>query len=167
MRKQGWGLIIYTGSIMGRTVVPFSGPYTATKFATEAMAESLLYELHGSGVDVTILQAGGFPTEILDKIESAGDPDRVDSMQALKERSDGLWQQWFTMLETAAPSPDLVADAMVNLVEAAPGQRPLRVVVDPVTGGDATEAVNRTCTDVQKDLLTGIGFADVLPTPMP
>ena len=56
---------------------------------------------------------------------------------------------------------------MVRLVEAAPGQRPLRVVVDPVTGGDATEAVNRTCTDVQKDLLTGIGFADVLPTPMP
>jgi short-subunit dehydrogenase len=140
MRKQGRGLIIYTGSIMGRTVVPFSGPYNATKFATEAMAESLFYELHGSGVDVTILQAGGFPTEILDKIESPGDSDRVDSMQALKERSDGLWQQWFTMLETAAPSPDLIADAMVSLVEAASGQRPLRVVVDPVTGEDASGA---------------------------
>ena len=105
MRNQGWGLIIYTGSIMGRTVVPFSGPYTATKFATEAMAESLFYELHGSGVDVTILQAGGFPTEIIDKIEACGDSDRVDDMQVLKERSDGLWQQWFTMLETAAPPP--------------------------------------------------------------
>ena len=163
MREHGRGLIIYTGSIMGRIVVPFSGPYTATKFATEAMAESLFYELNGTGVEVTILQPGGFPTEILNKIEPHGDPDRVASLNDMKERSDGLWAQWFAMLETAAPSPDLVAGAMLSIVESEPGTRPLRMIVDPVTGGMATETVNRVCADVQKELLTGIGFADVLP----
>lgn len=163
MRERGRGLVLYTGSIMGRVVLPFSGLYSATKFATEAIAESLAYELSGTGVEVTILQAGGFATEILEKIEEPDDLDRVLTLSEAKERCDALWSQWFSMLQTAAPDPDLVASAMLSLIQRPQGTRPLRWVVDPVTGGVAVQRVNEVCADVQAELLRGVGFSHAVP----
>jgi NADP-dependent 3-hydroxy acid dehydrogenase YdfG len=44
MRKQGDGLIINIGSILGRVTFPFFGIYDASKFAVEALTDSLRYE---------------------------------------------------------------------------------------------------------------------------
>jgi hypothetical protein len=61
-----------------------------------------------------------------------------------------------------APNPQLVADAVLRIVETPGGQRPLRVVVDPLLGGQAPEAVNKTTLSVQKDLLGSLGQQDLL-----
>ena len=53
MRERGTGLLINVSSIMGRVVLPFAAPYTATKFALEGMTEAYRYELSGTGVDVS------------------------------------------------------------------------------------------------------------------
>jgi short-subunit dehydrogenase len=44
MRKQGDGLIINIGSILVRVTFPFFGIYDASKFAVEALTDSLRYE---------------------------------------------------------------------------------------------------------------------------
>src|SRR3974390_3219659 len=56
MRAQGDGLIINIGSILGRVTFPFFGIYGASKFAVEAITDSLRYEVSQFGVDVTLVQ---------------------------------------------------------------------------------------------------------------
>ena len=64
MRANGSGAIVNISSQLGRLVIPGFGQYSATKFALEAMSEQMAYELVPHGVDVTIIQPGGFPTKI-------------------------------------------------------------------------------------------------------
>jgi NADP-dependent 3-hydroxy acid dehydrogenase YdfG len=50
MRQQHDGLIINIGSILGRVTFPFVGIYGASKFAVEALTDSLRYEVSQLGV---------------------------------------------------------------------------------------------------------------------
>ncbi len=61
MRAVGKGLIINISSIMGRMVIPFAAVYTASKFALEGLSESWRYELGTFGIEVVIVEPGGFP----------------------------------------------------------------------------------------------------------
>jgi len=45
MRYRRRGLVVYVSSTLGRYVLPFSGPYAASKWAIEAFAEVSSYEL--------------------------------------------------------------------------------------------------------------------------
>ena len=62
MRKNQSGLIIYVSSLLGRMTLPFYGPYNASKWALEALAENYRIELSGFGVDSCVVEPGGFPT---------------------------------------------------------------------------------------------------------
>ncbi|MCJ7422052.1 SDR family oxidoreductase [Sphingomicrobium astaxanthinifaciens] len=64
MREAGSGHLFFVSSQLGRVIAPGAGHYCATKFAVEAMAEQLAYEIQPHGLGVTILQPGGYPTEI-------------------------------------------------------------------------------------------------------
>ncbi|MEM6585233.1 MAG: SDR family oxidoreductase, partial [Pseudomonadota bacterium] len=64
MREAKSGLIINVSSQLGKVIVPAYGQYSPTKFALEAMSQSLAYELVPHGIDVTIIQPGGYPTNI-------------------------------------------------------------------------------------------------------
>src|SRR5215469_5770557 len=56
MREKHDGLIINLGSVLGRVTFPFLGIYGASKFAVEALTDSLRYEVSQLGVDVTLVQ---------------------------------------------------------------------------------------------------------------
>src|SRR5947207_3030102 len=62
MRQQHDGLIINIGSILGRVTFPFVGIYGASKFAVEALTDSLRYEVSRLGVEVVEVQPSGYPT---------------------------------------------------------------------------------------------------------
>ena len=64
MRARKSGLIVAVSSQLGRVIVPFAGHYSATKFAAEAMFEQLAYEVAPHGVEVSIIQPGGYPTKV-------------------------------------------------------------------------------------------------------
>ena len=64
MRAAGSGQIFNISSQLGRLIVPGAGHYSATKFALEAMSEQLAYELVPHGIEVTVIQPGGYPTKI-------------------------------------------------------------------------------------------------------
>ncbi len=55
MRENRDGLIINIGSILGRVTFPFFGIYGASKFAVEALTDSLRYEVSQLGVEVVRL----------------------------------------------------------------------------------------------------------------
>jgi NAD(P)-dependent dehydrogenase (short-subunit alcohol dehydrogenase family) len=62
MRKAGQGRIIFNSSVLGFVAMRYRGAYTASKFALEAMADTLRLELKGSGIQVSLLQPGPIST---------------------------------------------------------------------------------------------------------
>lgn len=58
------GRIVNMGSISGRVALPFVGPYTASKFALEALTDSLRVELRPWGMHVAIVEPGVIATPI-------------------------------------------------------------------------------------------------------
>ncbi|HEV3356144.1 MAG TPA: oxidoreductase [Pseudonocardiaceae bacterium] len=63
MRAQGSGRIINITSMGGKIYTPFGGWYHGTKFALEALSDSLRNELRPFGVDVVVIEPGGIRTE--------------------------------------------------------------------------------------------------------
>ena len=121
MRAAGRGLLIAVSSTMGRIVIPYSAPYTASKWALEGMMESYRYELAPAGIDVAIVEPGGFPTGIAGRLMTPGDPERLESYGNLKDMPDKMWGGFMEMLEgEGAPDSQLVADAVRNLVAVRP-----------------------------------------------
>ncbi len=56
------GRLVLMGSVSGRLALPFVGPYAASKFALEALADSLRSELAPFGVAVSLVQPGSIAT---------------------------------------------------------------------------------------------------------
>ncbi len=65
MRERGAGLIVHVSSIVGRLLFPACAFYCASKFALEAYAEVLHYELTGLGIDSVLVEPGPFATQLL------------------------------------------------------------------------------------------------------
>jgi NAD(P)-dependent dehydrogenase (short-subunit alcohol dehydrogenase family) len=63
LRAAG-GRIVIIGSIGGRSALPFLGGYAMTKFALEAMADSLRLELAPDGIEVALVEPGTIATAI-------------------------------------------------------------------------------------------------------
>ncbi|HEX3788286.1 MAG TPA: SDR family oxidoreductase [Pseudonocardiaceae bacterium] len=62
MRERGAGRLVFMSSIQGRLVLPIIGAYGASKWALEAIAETLAIETGHFGVKVTIVQPGAVAT---------------------------------------------------------------------------------------------------------
>ena len=62
MRSQGSGTIVTVGSLAGKATAPFSGIYSASKHAVEALSDALHYELEPFGIRVVLIEPGGFET---------------------------------------------------------------------------------------------------------
>ncbi len=58
MRHQGEGRIIQNSSVLGFAALPFRGAYNASKFALEGLTDTLRLELHGSGIQVSLIEPG-------------------------------------------------------------------------------------------------------------
>ena len=63
LRKQGYGHILGVSSGLGITALPLMGFYSATKWAVEALHESLAQEVKAFGIKVTLVEPGAYATE--------------------------------------------------------------------------------------------------------
>jgi NAD(P)-dependent dehydrogenase (short-subunit alcohol dehydrogenase family) len=75
--RTGRGRIVNVSSLGGRIALPLVGPYAASKFALEAVSDSLRRELRGQGVDVSLIEPGGVKTPIWDK--GLSEADRIEA----------------------------------------------------------------------------------------
>jgi NAD(P)-dependent dehydrogenase (short-subunit alcohol dehydrogenase family) len=55
------------GSIAGRGTIPLLGPYSASKFALEALTDALRMELQPWGIQVSIIEPGAIATPLWEK----------------------------------------------------------------------------------------------------
>src|SRR3954471_419193 len=67
------GRIVNMSSISGRMALPLYGPYAASKYALEALSDSLRLELRGTGVDVVLIEPGAIRTPIWERGIRAAD----------------------------------------------------------------------------------------------
>jgi len=155
MRAQKSGLVVNVSSQLGRVMVPGMGMYSSTKFAVESMSEQMAYELVPHGVDMTIVQPGGYPTKIWENgnrytaamLEDADD-ERKAAYQALVAgalRNGG-----------GSTDPMDVPRAIAGVIAMAPGKRPLRLPVHP--GPKPQQAINQVSAQTQVALLGNSPF---------
>lgn len=71
--RAGRGRVVNMGSISGRVATPMLGPYAASKFALEALTDSLRGELRPWGIEVSIVEPGAIATPIWNKSVSAAE----------------------------------------------------------------------------------------------
>jgi NAD(P)-dependent dehydrogenase (short-subunit alcohol dehydrogenase family) len=65
--RSGSGRVVFIGSLGGKAALPLFGPYCASKFAIEAISESLRYELRPWGIHACVVEPGAIKTAIWEK----------------------------------------------------------------------------------------------------
>ncbi len=63
MRRQGHGRIIYNSSVLGFVALPYRGAYNASKYALEALADTLRLELYGTQIYPILIEPGPILTK--------------------------------------------------------------------------------------------------------
>lgn len=152
MRARRSGQLFQISSQLGRVIVPYSGHYSATKFALEAMSEQLAYELVPHNIDVTIIEPGGYPTEVwvnrnaysetlkgrAEAVHTAGYPQQVAQMG--QENGSGR-----------SADPMDIPREIARLIAMPQGTRPLRLPVHP--GPKPQAPINEITAKVQVEWL--------------
>ncbi|HTL11089.1 MAG TPA: SDR family oxidoreductase [Bdellovibrionota bacterium] len=132
--REAGGRIINVSSIVGRVGLPFYGAYAASKFALEGYSESLWYDLRPLGVQVGLVEPGGYRTEFSPKVSREGLPS-ADPTGVYAHRLDLFRKSVAKKNFSPGRDPTDVARVMVRLSERR--RLPFRTVL----GGDAKLAV--------------------------
>jgi len=108
LRKQGSGHILGVSSGLGITALPLIGFYCATKWAVEALHESLAQEVTPFGIKVTVVEPGAYATEFGKSAQIA------DALEPYAE----FRKQFLTRLANLERGdPEATAEAVLKLVD--------------------------------------------------
>ena len=163
LRKQGSGLLMHISSLLGRITFPFYGPYNASKWALEAMAENYRVELSGFGVDSCLIEPGGYPTGFFESLMQPSDRSQDESYGSMVDAPKQAFESFEGALaNNPAQDPQNVADAIVHLIETPAGERPARTVVDKMGMGDHIAPYNQQLENIHQGLYTAFGMGDML-----
>src|SRR6186997_2517201 len=157
MREKHDGLIINIGSILGRVTFPFVGIYGASKFAVEALTDSLRYEVSQLGVEVVAVQPSGYPTNFFANSQTPAGSDVAEAYGEVGHIPDAMVTSLTATFEGEdAPNPHDVAEAIVKLVGQAKGSRAVRTVVGAPYGSDQA---NEDVASVQAKVVEALGLS--------
>jgi NADP-dependent 3-hydroxy acid dehydrogenase YdfG len=157
LRGRKDGFIVNVGSILGRVTLPFFGILGASKFALEALTDSLRYELSQLGVDVALVQPSAYPTPMYASAQQPADAARAAGYGPAADIPGAILQHFMTVFQGSnAPNPHDVAEAIANLIALPQGRRPARTIVGAPFGADA---VNRQVAPVQAEVVRSLGLA--------
>lgn len=166
MRSRKSGLIFNVSSQQGRIIMPAGGLYSSTKFAVEAMSEQIAYELAPHGIEVVIIEPGGFATGIgrnrarytsalaarADEKRKVGYPELVAQMSRMPGGGSAP-----VALPPGMPDPIEVPRAIAEIAAMPAGTRPLRRPVHP--GNKPQLEINRVSAETQRGLLEKSAYA--------
>ncbi|MCX8103577.1 MAG: SDR family oxidoreductase [Candidatus Bipolaricaulota bacterium] len=107
MRAQRSGAIVNISSVLGRMAIPFSGPYTSSKFALEGLSETLRYELAPFNIKVILIEPGFIATKFQENAQLAQAAQREDSPYAIFKQASGRRVQ--RNIYRAAPAETVAA----------------------------------------------------------
>jgi NAD(P)-dependent dehydrogenase (short-subunit alcohol dehydrogenase family) len=123
LREQGGGHIIQMSSAAGLVAMPLGAGYHVSKWALEALNDSLAQEVADFGIKVTVVEPAGFATR------SGKNPDPLANghMAEPSPAYDGLRQRMAAMMgKQPAGDPAAAAQALLKIVDS--DNPPLRVL---------------------------------------
>jgi len=162
LRSQRAGLLVHVTSIVGRLLFPGCAPYCASKFALEAFAEVLHYELAGTGVESVLVEPGPYPSQLLPNSPAPADAERVAGYGPLAGLRDHFVAHFSELFGSAsAPRTQDVADAILRLISLPAGSRPLRTVCGMDFGANG---LNERIAPIQADVLRALGMEQMIPS---
>jgi NAD(P)-dependent dehydrogenase (short-subunit alcohol dehydrogenase family) len=121
MLRDASGRIVFIGSTSGRLAIPMGGPYCASKFAIEALTDSLRMELKPWGIEVAVVQPGAIDTPIWEKSLAAGDALLASLPPRMMELYAPLIDKVISGAKNSAKgavSPQCVAEAVAHALTA-------------------------------------------------
>jgi len=144
MKQQQQGLLMLISSLSARLSVPFQGPYSPSKWAAEALAESYRVEVSNLGIESCIVEPGGFPTQFIGSLLQPSEKERSSDYGAIKDLPDALLAAVKGVFESnPEQTPDLVSKAVVELIKMPHGKRPMRTEVDKMFMGELVAPLNQ------------------------
>jgi NAD(P)-dependent dehydrogenase (short-subunit alcohol dehydrogenase family) len=119
MRARHEGRIVFCSSVLGLIAAPYRGAYCASKFAVEALADTLRMELAGTGIRISLIEPGPIATRFIEhaleayrrNIDMEGSPHREIYRTRLAQMEAG-GQKTFKL------PPEAVATKLVHALEA-------------------------------------------------
>jgi NAD(P)-dependent dehydrogenase (short-subunit alcohol dehydrogenase family) len=118
MRARGEGRIVLCSSMLGLVAGPYRGAYCASKFAIEALADTLRMELAATGIKIVLIEPGPIASRFLEhalqayrrNIDLEGSPHR-EIYRARIARMEAGGSQTFKL------GPEAVAAKLVKALE--------------------------------------------------
>ena len=123
LREQGAGHIVQLSSVAGLIAMPLGGAYQASKWALEALNETLAHEVADFGIRVTVIEPAGFATR------SGKNPDPLANghLSQADPAYDGLRRRVAGLMgKQPAGDPAAAARTLLKIVDS--DQPPLRVL---------------------------------------
>lgn len=162
-RQRQAGLLVHVSSLLGRMVIPFYGPYNASKWALEALAETYRVELARLGIESVLVEPGGYGTTFMDALVTPSDGSRDASYgplaQAPRQALDAFAKH---VTGPGAPDPNWVAEAVADLIKLPRGKRPFRTTVDRLGMGAAVDPYNQAAEELTRKVYAAFGMSDAL-----
>lgn len=144
MRKNKSGLIINISSGLGMFSLPRIAPYSASKFAVEALTEGIQAELKPFGIENVSIQAGAYPTDIMRKAGATAEDQAIT--QAYNEQFDPQSEKSLAVMIAKMKefnmNPQMIADGVLQLVQMERGTRPQQFPLDAVAQGTDQEFID-------------------------
>jgi NAD(P)-dependent dehydrogenase (short-subunit alcohol dehydrogenase family) len=163
MRDRRSGTLLYIGSTSTVDVPPFLGPYVASKFAFDALAQVTSYEANHFGIETVIVMPGPFTsgTEHFPNAGHASDSAvtaQYAELDPLVARNEEATAALFDPDIESHPSS--VGVEVARILALPVGEKPFRSVVD------YSQSHVQTVLDVadaeRHDFVTRLGFADLV-----
>ncbi len=120
LRQQGSGHIVGVSSTLGHVAMPLIGQYCASKWAFEALHESLAQEVKPFGIKVTLIEPGAYATS-LGSPESLKVAPGIDAYNELRQQVSG------NMMSMERGDPSATPEAVFKIVDAE--NPPLRLIL--------------------------------------
>lgn len=116
MIDNRYGKIINISSIGGKIASAFGGWYHASKFALEALSDSLRNEVRQFGVDVIVIEPGGIKTEW--GSIAANNLLKVSGQGRYKKMAEGFASMLNSVDENSGAEPKVIADIIYDAITA-------------------------------------------------
>jgi len=111
LRKQGGGHILGVSSGLGHVTMPVIGLYCSSKWAFEAIHESLATEVKPFGIKVTIIEPGAYNTDF-------GSPESLKFATAMDIYADFKTQFFGRLRGMERGDPNATPEALFKIVDA-------------------------------------------------
>ena len=134
LREQGFGHILGTSSSLGHYVVPLIGYYCSSKWAFEAIYESLAIEVKPFGINVTIIEPGAYATEF-------GSENSLKFSESSPEYEPLRNMVFENMSKLERGNPDATAQAILKVIDSE--NPPLRMFL----GSNSLNEIRQTYSD--------------------